>query len=99
MATLDQTRDILERIDRYNRVAEAAETVRRHIRLHAPVAVRKGRLGWLRWFNRPNAKGAYEFQELTGPETIAVYEALSIVLARNREEAKLLQKVLEGDQT
>ena len=87
----ERMRALLAEADRHKRVADAAESIQCKMRLGAPVAVRRGALGWLRWTNDP--KGHYEFEKLGGDESRAVYEALDEVRRANLRRAR----EIEGD--
>lgn len=86
----DQMRDLLAQVDDHQRMARAAESIRVKMRCLAPVAVRRGVLGWLRWTNEP--KGHYEFEELDGALNAAVYEALGDVRQEHLRRAREVEE-------
>lgn len=95
---VDYIKGLLARVEDAKSRASAAESVRRHIRLNGPVAVRRGVLGILKWHNayeQGRTKSGYDFIELDGLETAVVYEALTDVRKRHQDLARDLEREVE----
>lgn len=93
-STADRLRATLAEADHHKSMVDAVSRVQRAMRLGAPVAVRRGRLGWLRWTNEPT--GHYEFEELGGDLNQAVYEALSEVRGAHQRRADEIERSFDA---
>lgn len=99
---ISEIRKHLNDATNYHRRAKAAESVRLHIRLHGKMAVEEtpkgARLGRLLWRNKGEqgaVQDGYQFQELTGEQTSAVYDALAIVMTENNRRAREKEELVE----